>query len=80
MRFFDFYLLTTDILDLNIKEVGFQKYQIKVTNFFMPMPMEITTNGKTNRLVISKEGITVNSALPPQVDAKGFYLKKITIK
>ena len=78
--FFDFYLLTTDILDINIKEVGFQKYQIKVTNFFMPMPMEITTNGKTNRLVISKEGITVNSALPPQVDAKGFYLKKITIK
>ncbi len=78
--FFDFYLRTTDILDLSVKEVVFQKYQIKINNFFMPIPMEITVNGKTNRMVISKEGITVNSALPPQVDAKGFYLKKITIK
>ena len=78
--FFDFYLRTTDILDLSVKEVGFQKYQIKINNFFMPIPMEITVNGITNRMVISKEGITVNSALPPQVDAKGFYLKKITIK
>ena len=79
-QFFDFYLRTTDILDLSVKEVGFQKYQIKINNFFMPIPMEITANGKTNRTVISKEGITVNSALPPQVDAKGFYLKKVTLK
>ena len=78
--FFDFYLRTTDILDINVKEIGFQKYQIKINNFFMPMPIEITTNGKTNRMMISKEGITVNSALAPQVDAKGFYLKKVTIK
>ena len=78
--FFDFYLRTTDILDINVKEIGFHKYQIKINNFFMPMPIEITTNGKTNRMMISKEGITVNSALAPQVDAKGFYLKKVTIK
>ena len=78
--FFDFYLRTTDILDINVKEIGFQKYQLKINNFFMPMPIEITTNGKTNRMMISKEGITVNSALAPQVDAKGFYLKKVTIK
>ena len=78
--FFDFYLRTTDVLDLNVKEIGFQKYQLKINNFFMPIPMEITTNGKTNRMVIPKEGITVSSATPPQLDAKGFYLKKITIR
>ena len=78
--FFDFYLLTTDILDINVKEIGFQKYQIKINNFFMPIPMEITANGKTNRMVIPKEGITVSSETPPQLDAKGFYLKKVTIK
>jgi aminopeptidase N len=76
--FFDFYLRTTDVLDLDAKEIGFQKYQLKINNFFMPIPMEITTNGKTNRMVIPKEGITVSSATPPQLDAKGFYLKKIT--
>ena len=78
--FFDFYLLTTDILDINIKEVGFQKYQLKINNFFMPLPIEITANGKINRMVIPKEGITVSSTTPPQLDAKGFYLKKVTIR
>ena len=78
--FFDFYLRTTDVLDLDAKEIGFQKYQLKINNFFMPIPMEITTNGKTNRMVIPKEGITVSSATPPQLDDKGFYLKKITIR
>jgi hypothetical protein len=46
----------------------------------MPLPFDITSNGKTSRMVIEKEGIIVNSALPPQVDAKGFYLKKVTLQ
>jgi aminopeptidase N len=78
--FFDFYLTTTDVLAISIKEVGFQKFQVKITNWFMPLPLEITANGKTTRTTISSEGIIVQSALPPQVDAKGFYLKKITIQ
>jgi len=78
--FFDFYLRTTNVLDVNIKEIGFHKFQIKINNSFMPLPFEITTNGQTTRMIISKEGITVNSALPPQVDAKGFYLKKTTLQ
>ena len=78
--FFDFYLRTTNVLDITIKEVGFNKYQIKVINSFMPLPLEITTNGQTSRMLIAKDVITVNSASPPQVDAKGFYLKKVTIQ
>jgi aminopeptidase N len=78
--FFDFYLRTTNVLDITIKEVGFNKYQIKVNNSFMPLPLEITTNGQTSRMLIAKDVITVNSASPPQVDAKGFYLKKVTIQ
>lgn len=77
--FFDFFLRTTDILDITVKEVGYQKFQIKQNNFFMPLPFEITANGKTNRTIIPGNGIIVNSALPPQVDAKGYYLKKVTL-
>lgn len=77
---FDFYLRTINVIEVNVKEIGFQKYQIKINNFFMPLPFDITANDKTNRLLIPKEGIVVNSALPPQVDAKGFYLKKVTIQ
>lgn len=77
--FFDFYLRTTNNLDLSVKQIGFQKYQIKINNFFMPLPMDVMANGQTSRIVIPNDGIIINSALPPQVDAKGFYLKKITI-
>jgi len=78
--FFDFFLRTTKVLEVGIKEVGFQKYQIKVENSFMPLPFDISSNEKTSRVVIDKEGIIVNSALPPQLDAKGYYLKKVTLQ
>jgi len=77
--FFDFYLRTTDVLDITIKEIGYQKFQIKVNNSFMTLPFEVTANGQTTRMNISNEAIIINSALPPQVDAKGYYLKKVTI-
>lgn len=77
--FFDFYLRTTDVIDVNVRQIGFQKYQIKINNFFMPLPFDITANDQTSKLIIPAEGIVVNSELPPQVDAKGYYLKKVTI-
>ena len=78
--FFDFYLRTTKVLDITVKEVGFQKFQIKINNHFMDLPYDILANGKTIRSIIPSEGIIVNSATPPQVDAKGNYLKKITLQ
>ncbi len=78
--FFDFYMRTIDVLDISIKETGYQKYLVKVNNFFMPLPFEITTSSGTNKTIIGKDGITVSSATPPQVDVKGYYLKKITIQ
>ena len=77
--FFDFYLRTTDVLDINIKEIGFQKYQITVKNFFMPLPFDIVINGKSDKKIIPAEGLVVNSSFAPQIDPKGNYLKKITI-
>ena len=78
--FFDFYTRTTEVLDITIKETGNQKYFIQVNNLFMPLPFEITTSEGTKRTVINKDGITVNSSVPPQVDAKGYYLKKVTLQ
>ena len=43
----------------------------------MTLPYEITLNGKVNRLEIPAEGIVVSSDVAPQIDAKGFYLKKV---
>ena len=78
--FFDFYLRTTNVIDVNVKEIGYQKYQLKITNFFMPLPFDVVANDKTSKMVIPAEGLVINSATPPQIDPKGFYLKKVTIQ
>jgi aminopeptidase N len=69
--FFDFYLRTTNVLDISVKEVGFQKYQIKVNNFFMPLPFEIVANGKTVRMEVPAEGIIVSSEYLHRLMQKG---------
>jgi aminopeptidase N len=77
--FFDFFMRTTDVLDFSIKETGYQQYTIKLNNFFMPLPLEITTSTGKVRYTINKEGIKIQSASTPLVDMNNYYLKKITI-
>jgi aminopeptidase N len=77
---FDFYTRTNDVLDIAVKEVGAGKFSIKLNNFFMALPMDINTEKGTTKMLIPKEGITVQSAFPPQVDLKNNYLKKISIQ
>ena len=77
---FDFYTRTNDVLDIAVKEVGAGKFSIKLNNFFMALPLDITTEKGTTKMLIPKEGITVQSAFPPQVDLKNNYLKKINIQ
>ncbi|MFM2139637.1 MAG: hypothetical protein RJA57_1944, partial [Bacteroidota bacterium] len=76
--FFDFYMRTTDVLDFTVKETGYQQYLIRISNFFMPLPVEVYTTEGKQRLLVGKDGIRVSSRTPPQVDPRGFYLTKIT--
>jgi aminopeptidase N len=78
--FFHFYTKTNDVIDIAIKEIGHQKYSIRINNFFMPLPFDVVTSNGMKRMIIGKDGITVDSNHPPQVDNKGNYLKKITIQ
>jgi aminopeptidase N len=77
--FFDFYLRTTDVIDFTIKEVGYQQYQIRINNFFMPLPVEISTSKGKEKMIVGKEGIRIQSSFPPLVDPNGYYLKKVTL-
>ena len=46
----------------------------------MDLPLDILINGKIEKIKLTKEGTTVNSATPPVVDPSGFYLKTVTIQ
>jgi aminopeptidase N len=76
--FFDFYLRTTDVLDIQIKETGFHKYQVMIKNHFMDLPFDILTDKGIQHLVIPKEGLVIETSQPPLVDPGGNYLKKVT--
>jgi aminopeptidase N len=77
---FNFYLRTTDVLNIVVTQTAYNKYSIKISNFFMPLPVEIITDAGLQRMIINKEGIVINSKITPSVDAKGNYLKKVLIQ
>lgn len=77
--FFDFYMRTTEVLDFSVKETGYQQYLIRLNNFFMPLPVEIATSSGTEKITMVKEGIRIKSSSPPQIDPRGYYLKKTTL-
>lgn len=75
---FDLYLRTTQKLDFTVKQTQLNSYQIKLLNLSMPLPVDITTSNGTQRLIVTGEGLSLKSATPPIIDAKGFYFKKVT--
>lgn len=77
--FFDFYLRTTNMLDILVKETGFHSYQISLKNHFMDLPIEIMTDKGRQQILLGKENIKIESSQPPVVDPNGHYLKKVTI-
>jgi aminopeptidase N len=77
---FDFYLRTTNKLEIGIKQVEENKYEIKLLNFDMAIPVDIRSAETTNRTWLDKKSITVTSNGWPQIDPNGYYLKKVILE
>lgn len=75
---FDFYLKTTHLLNIEIRQTGFQQYEIKSTNLPMPLPCDITADGGTKRIVLTDKWIKIKSSTPLLADPNGYYLKTVT--
>jgi hypothetical protein len=43
----------------------------------MSLPVDVTTDKGTQKVMLTQEGITIQSSIPPTLDGKGYYLKKI---
>lgn len=77
---FDFYIRTVQKLDVDVKQVEDKKYIVKLLNFDGGLPMEILVDGKVTRSQVDKKGITINSQSLPQIDPRGFYLKRVILE
>jgi aminopeptidase N len=74
---FHLFLYTTDKLEIHVRQTKVNQYLIQLPAIDMALPLEITTDAGTNRLVVDKKGITVTSMTMPMIDARCFYLKKV---
>jgi aminopeptidase N len=75
---FDFYLRTTKLLEITIKQTGFNEYSIKSANGPMPLPLEVLTGNGTEQITLTGKWTKIKSSFPPVADPKGYYLKTIT--
>jgi len=75
---FDFYLRTTDKLEIKIRQTAFQKYTMSVPNLPMNLPIDILTDTGMQHILLKEKDYVINSQTMPVIDAKGFYLKTVT--
>ena len=74
---FHFYLYAIQKLEVSVLKLDSTKYLIKLANFDSPLPLEITTDSGSKRLIVDKRGVTVISMSLPLVDMRSFYLKRV---
>lgn len=78
--FFQLYLRTTSKLDVRVRQLTDDTYEIRLANAGMTLPVEIVSDQGTTRAMIPAEGLKLRSRSMPMIDPQGYYLKKITIE
>lgn len=77
---FDLYLRTTDKLEIHVKQLADDEYLVQLQNMAVALPMDITTDSGTKRMIVSSEGLMVASKTTPIIDNDTYYIKKVTIE
>ena len=77
---FDFYLRTINKLEIGVRQIEENKFEIKLLNFGMAIPVDVKIGDTTERTILTKEPIKITSDSWPQIDPKGYYLKKVILE
>ncbi len=74
---FDFYLHTTQWLEIEIKLITDKTYNVRIRNYEDFLPMEFETSGGTIKTELGDQWIEIISTSMPVPDPEGYYLKKV---
>ena len=77
---FYLFLYTTDKLEVYVRQIKENEYQVKLLNLDMTIPLDIQTNTGIQRVMVDRKGILVNSTSYIRVDPKVYYLKKVIME
>jgi aminopeptidase N len=76
--FFDFYLRSTENIEISIQKAKDGNYVISSTNAPVPLPIKVTTNSGAEEIILEKnKPRTVTSTTEPVLDADKNYLVEI---
>ena len=77
---FDFYLRTTRLLEVTIKQKGLTSWVIHANQIpRMALPIEISGSNGNRKVQLTSQPITVESLTLPVIDAGSHYLKRVII-
>jgi len=75
---FDFYLRTTEKLEIVVMQTGFNEYTVRSTNAPMPLDIDVLTSTGIQKIILSDKGENIISQFPPVPDPNGYYFKTVT--
>lgn len=75
---FDFYLRTTEYLQIGIRQTGYNIYTVRSGNAPMPLDIDVLTNTGIQKIALSDKGVKVISNFTPVIDPNGYYFKTVT--
>jgi len=74
---FDFYLRTTNVIEISIKQTGLTSWLVQATRLPMPLPFEIQTSQGTQQIQLTSEPLRIESLTLPVIDPRARYLKRV---
>lgn len=77
---FQLYLYSTDKLEIGVKQRTDDKYEIKLLNIEMALPLEVLTDSGKQKIMVDRNPVAIISRSPIQVDPSGHFLKKIIVE
>jgi aminopeptidase N len=78
---FDFYLRTTNLLEITIKQTGLTSWVVQAKQMpSMPLPIEISGSNGSTKFQLTTQPIKIESQTLPILDAGSHYLKRVIIE
>jgi aminopeptidase N len=77
---FKLFLYSTDKLQISIRQMDEETYELKIPNAGMPLPLDLRTEKGISKLMIPVAGLQIKSRQLPEADPRGYYLKTVTLQ
>jgi aminopeptidase N len=75
---FQLFLYTTDKMQIRIRQLDEETYELKIPNAGMALPLDLRTDKGIDRIMVPEAGLQFKSKQLPEADPRGYYLKSVT--